>query len=231
MAKLLSIIILVLAIVLFPPAALAVISNNAVPGDTTYPIKRILEDGIYAIASLNPTTKAWFAAARSDRRFKEVEVLATSGKQASQTLNELVEQTQVAASQLEQVKDPAEKEKLKQQLVESIKKYDQGLKQISSSRESNGQQIAQVPSAQNTQPSISTNNPVPQATPGLAISHRPIPTNTPLCLLVYQLDLLCQHLDLRKLLLQYQLLFLLRPQLQLLFQHPDLLQFQYYLLL
>jgi len=37
--KLLSIICLVLAIVLFPPAALALVSNNAVPGDATYPIK------------------------------------------------------------------------------------------------------------------------------------------------------------------------------------------------
>ena len=39
MIKLLSIICLVLAIVLFPPAALALVSNNAVPGDATYPIK------------------------------------------------------------------------------------------------------------------------------------------------------------------------------------------------
>ena len=59
MIKLLSIICLVLAIVLFPPAALALVSNNAVPGDATYPIKRALEVAIQptpvAVSSSAPT--------------------------------------------------------------------------------------------------------------------------------------------------------------------------------
>ena len=61
MIRLLSIITLILSIVLFPPASLALISNNAVPGDSIYPIKRFLEDGIYAVASITPGTKAWFS--------------------------------------------------------------------------------------------------------------------------------------------------------------------------
>ncbi len=131
MTKLLSILSLILAIVLFPPAALALISNNAIPGDSTYPIKRSLEDIIYAAASVNPTTKAWFAGARSDRRYQEVTVLIAQGKEAKSTLNELVEQTQIAATQINQVSDPAQKEKLVSQLTDSITKYDQGLAQIS----------------------------------------------------------------------------------------------------
>lgn len=130
MVKLLSTISLILALVLFPPAALALVSNNAVPGDVTYPIKRSLEDIIFAIASINPTARAWFAKARSDRRFKEVEVLITQGKQAGNTLNELVEQTQVAASQIAQVTDQAQRTELIEQLSGSIEKYDQGLKQF-----------------------------------------------------------------------------------------------------
>ena len=130
MARLLGIISLILAIVLFPPAALAVMSNNAVPGDATYPIKRGLEDVIYAVASLTPTTKAWFAAARSDRRFQEVTVLITQGKQAQETLNELVVQTDIAAGQINQITDQKQKEQLINQLSQSIEKYDQGLQQL-----------------------------------------------------------------------------------------------------
>ncbi len=173
MVKLLGIISLILAIVLFPPAALALISNNAVPGDSTYPIKRVLEDGIFAVASLNPVTKAWFAAARSDRRFKEYTVLVTKGKKGEETLNELVEQTQIAATQLNQVKDPVEKEKLKQQLVESIKKYDQGLSQIASNNSNRQPVSAESIQTGNTQSST------PQETPQPVSSDKPLASAIP----------------------------------------------------
>ncbi|OGE19249.1 hypothetical protein A2871_00130 [Candidatus Daviesbacteria bacterium RIFCSPHIGHO2_01_FULL_41_23] len=130
MIKLLSTLALVFAIVLFPPAVLAVVSNNAVPGDLTYPIKRGLEDIIYAAFSVNRITKTWFAGARSDRRYQEVTVLATKGGKIKQTLQDLVEQTQVTADQISQVTDPVEKEKLINQLSDSIAKYDAGLAQI-----------------------------------------------------------------------------------------------------
>lgn len=191
MGKLLGIIILVLSLVLFPPAALAVVSNNAVPGDATYPIKRGLEDVIFAVASLSPTTKAWFAAARSDRRFQEVTVLIAQGKQASNTLNELVEQTQIAASQIDQVKDPVQKEKLISQLSESIAKYDAGLSQISAKEQQVKPQPTAVPqsSAIVPQPSPTSSllpvrpgvSPIPQPT---AIQSTPVPTPVPAAVLL-----------------------------------------------
>lgn len=192
MVRLLSIISLVLALVLFPPAALALVSNNAVPGDATYPIKRILEDGIFAVASLNPTTKAWFAAARSDRRFKEFTTLVAQGKKSGETLNELVEQTQVAASQIAQVKDEGQKEKLIQQLSDSIKKYDQGLQQASSPVPANPAPAVQatpipqattVPVPQPKQTSLPVVQPTtksaPTPQPTLAPTAVPIPIPTP----------------------------------------------------
>lgn len=160
MAKLFSIASLILALVFFPPAVLAVVSNNAVPGDSTYPIKRGLEDVIYAVASLNPNTKALFAKARSDRRFQEVTVLLTQKKEAKKTLNELVEQTQIAANQISKVSDPVEKEKLINQLSGSITQYDTGLSQIS--------QTGQIPQTAQPTPgspvstSIPTSSPKPQ---------------------------------------------------------------------
>ncbi|MCL4366500.1 DUF5667 domain-containing protein [Patescibacteria group bacterium] len=164
MTKLLSIITLVLALVLFPPAALAVVSNNAVPGDSTYPIKRGLEDVIYAVASLNPNTKALFAKARSDRRFQEITTLLTQGKDASKTLNELVEQTRAAANQIDQVSDLTQRAKLTSQLSDSITKYDQGLSQVSQLRPQASPAV---------QPSVLTQTPAPA--PLIVLSPRPDP--------------------------------------------------------
>lgn len=179
MVKLLSIITLVLAIVLFPPAALAVISNNAVPGDVTYPIKRALEDGIFAVASLHPTTKAWFSAARSDRRYKEFTTLVSSGKAGGESLNELVEQTQVAADQIAKIDNQAQRQQLVQQLSESIQKYDKGLEKLSP------QQIAQVPTQEAptqeepTDVPQSTTTPIPTVIPTTQPTARPTTTPSP----------------------------------------------------
>lgn len=131
MVKIISILVLVLTVILFPPAALALISNNAVPGDATYPIKRTLEDGIFAVVSLNSVTKAWFAKARSDRRFKEITILADQDKDVSKTLNELIDQTDAAAKDITKIEGGFQKKRLLDQLSQSIQKYDKGLQEIS----------------------------------------------------------------------------------------------------
>lgn len=127
MAKILTVLSLVFALLLFPPATMAIISQNAVPGDSTYPIKRKLEDGILLFASITPTTKAWFSLERSNRRYKEAAILLNKGDLATQTLNELVDQTTIAAQEITQVQSVAKKEELINQLSQSIKQYDQGL--------------------------------------------------------------------------------------------------------
>lgn len=166
MGRLVGIVLLILVIALFPPATLAVVSNNAVPGDATYPIKRGLEDIIFAMASVNPAMRAWFAAARSDRRFQEVTLLLAQGKQAGDTLNELVKQAQIAANQIDQVSDPAQKATLLSQLSDSIDKYDAGLAQMSQTYEplddagaqvaidQTWQQLAVTPATVTPQPSV-----------------------------------------------------------------------------
>ncbi len=175
MIKLLSIISIILAIILFPPATLALVSNNAVPGDLTYPIKRTLENGIYAVASLNPTTKAWFAAARSDRRFQEFSALIGQGKFETNTLNELVAQTDIAASEIKKIDDPVKKQQLIAQLSESIKKYDQGLSDTSQKL----QPAAPTFSPQPTSSPISTMPQSPSPMPMLTEPAKPSPTPSP----------------------------------------------------
>lgn len=168
-----TVLTLILSILLFPPAALALISNNAVPGDATYPIKRFLEDRIYDVASLNPTTKAWFSAARSDRRFKEFSTLIAQGKSASDTLNELVSQTDIAANELAKVEDPVRKQELVSQLSQFIDKYSQKLDEVSIGSQPPSSTTTPIPTVVSPAPSGSTLTPQPSETP------RPVPSPTP----------------------------------------------------
>lgn len=198
MARLLIIISLVLVLLLFPPAALALISNNAVPGDTTYPIKRSLENIIYSVVSINSVSKAWFSSARSDRRFQEVDVLLSSGKQATQTLDELVEQTQSTADWINRISDQNQKTQLINDLSKSIEKYDAGLEKLSTPKPSQATthpivqptlrpitrptiQPTTRPTTQSTPIGIprSTSTPRPTIIPTSTPTHRPTPSPTP----------------------------------------------------
>ena len=145
-------------VVLFPPSVLALVSNNAVPGDPTYPIKRALENLVVSITSVNPSTRAWFSATRSYRRFEEARVLITRGKEAGNTLDELIQQTETAAGQISEVSDEAQKQKLSLQLTESIQKYDKGLEQLSSASVITPQSSS-VPVPQASSPTVSTPSP------------------------------------------------------------------------
>lgn len=184
MGRILTILSLSLAVLLFPPAVLAIISQNAIPGDSTYLVKRKLEDGILLFASITPTTKAWFSIERSSRRYKEATTLLSHGDVASNTLNELVDQTTIAAKQISQVQNVAKKQELINQLSNSIKQYDQGLSNIQPSAIS---PIATTPTNPPTPvPTIvpiatSTPTPTPTPTPSVSPSVTPsiIPTTAP----------------------------------------------------
>jgi len=172
---------IILTIVLFPPALLAVISNNAVPGDSTYPIKRSLENIIVLAASINPNTKAAFSQTRSNTRYKEFSSLIAQGKQTSGTLNELVDQTDLAVSQLSQVTDPVEKAKLIAQLSVSIEKYDAGLQEVSSAQpEPDATNLADSSLPSNDEVQETVENVQPTPTPVItAISRRETTTPQP----------------------------------------------------
>ncbi len=126
MIKLLSTIILILVIVLFPPAALAFVSQNAIPGDKIYPIKRGLEDVILKMASVNPNTQAWFSVNVSNRRFDESKALLLQGKDAEMSLNDLVTSTNIAASEINNL-DSGKKTQLAADLTTSIGQYQTSL--------------------------------------------------------------------------------------------------------
>lgn len=195
MARLLAILTLILSIVLFPPAVLALISNNAVPGDAAYPIKRGLEEVILKIASVHPTTKTWFSIERSGRRFEEAVVLLAAGKEgADNSLDELILQTEAVSREIAKVQDPVKKQELKVKLSAEIKKYDEGLEKVkqeiavstpvpaatATSRATATPRVSSRPSA--TPRATSTPTPIqsgPTPTPVPTPSPEPTPVSTP----------------------------------------------------
>lgn len=142
---------LILAVLLFPPAALAFISQNAIPGDRTYGIKRKLEDGIILVAGLTPTTKAWFSVAVSQRRFKEATALLKKGENAKTSLNESVVQSNMAVDEINQINDKSRKKNLAVQMLRQMQDYDLSLANEEQSLISNSSQ-------QSTQPQSKSSN-------------------------------------------------------------------------
>lgn len=190
MAKLLSLLILVAMFVLLIPTGLVLASQNAVPGDTAYPIKRKMEDVIVNIASLHPTTKAYFRVDLTNRRLDESIKLV--GRQdsvlADKTLYEYAAQTNEAVKEIMQIQDQktrrevakkmlaeldAQKKKLDQLKVEQSKT---GLSPTNATPSPSGPTptpvLVQVPQRQGTQVVII----VVTATPTLI---PPTPTPTP----------------------------------------------------
>lgn len=177
MFKILSNLILVLMVILVLPVGLIMVSQDAVKGDFRYPVKRGLEGGILAIASLTPFTRAYFAVALTNRRYGEVALVIGKGNNAGNELDELVTQTSTAVSDINKISSSDQRAKLIADLSASIQKYDQGLAQAQ-------QEIASktIISDYQTAPSRGTSQtPAPVATTQSSpLTDRPTSTSPPI---------------------------------------------------
>ena len=163
MWSLLSKALIVLMIALFVPTGLVLASQDAVPGDRAYPVKRGLENVIVTLASLHPTTRAFFKTDMAGRRYKEAVALIRRGDQgSSQSLTELVAQTQAAATDISQISDPTAKQQLVDNLSKQIVQYKAGLSQLETTAlpVAPEQPIVQAP-VQPTQPPVQIAPPQP----------------------------------------------------------------------
>lgn len=152
MLGLLSKILAIVAIVLFVPTTLILASQNAVPGDSTYPVKRKMEDVITAVLSLNPVTKTYFKTDLSKRRFKEAVALLSRGdKNSTASLSELVSQTQSATSSINEISDAGFQKRFTDDLIKQIDDYNKSLSQIEQVKKTQTTAIAKTSTAtQNT---------------------------------------------------------------------------------
>ena len=175
MFKVLSIIILVFFIALLPPAALAFVSQDAIPGDSLYPVKRKLEDGIILLVSLNSTSRAWFSASLAQRRFDESTGLLAKNDnvKAVGSLQELVSQTTLTVQDIKKVQNKNTRKQLAKALVKSIDQYNISLTQTKNQLSQTSNQNSKVTPDSN--PSTPTASATEEPT---TIDVTPIPTSS-----------------------------------------------------
>lgn len=172
MARLLTIFTIVFALILFPPAVLAYVSQNAVPGDRLYPVKRKLEDIILAVASINPITKAYFSTSQSAIRFREAATLISKGVSSKASLGELVTQTNVAVSEIQKVENSEVRAQLVHKLSSQIESYNQELKEANTKENAKDNPSSTQPT---NPPAVDSPTPAPARTNPL-----PTPTQAPI---------------------------------------------------
>ncbi len=157
----------VILAVFAPITVLILLSQNSLPGDFFYPVKRGMEGAILAGASLNPTTKALFSSNLADTRFTEANKLLLTRADTG-SLTDFVDEVASTQQQINALTDLTQKAQMQQQLDTKINQYQTEL------RQTQVQLTGQNPSSnqvQNTTGSVQNNpqNPSPtivQQTPG-----------------------------------------------------------------
>lgn len=181
MIKVFSLLAAILFFILLPPAILAFASQDALPGDRLYPFKRGLESGILTIASLHPTSKAWFSLDYTDRRFTEAKRLINRGValEIKNSLNDLVMQTSQVATEIQTIENQEQKRQLIAELSKSINEYKEGLTQVKQGVQTANVNPTSPPSSTppQPQPSLTTFSPTPSATP---LAYNPPTPSSPL---------------------------------------------------
>lgn len=174
---------------LAPLTVLIFLSQNSIPGDFFYPVKRGLEGVILAAASVSPSTRAAFRTDLTTRRFDEAEKLLLASSSVN-GLKDFVTEIQAAQTEVSAISDPVKKQELQQKIQTSIAEYKKRLDavkaQLVAQEEVNQLAFAtssQIePTSKPGQPAIPTNTPVPipTSTKPLMPSKPPTPTATPI---------------------------------------------------
>lgn len=149
---------------LLPVTVLILLSQNTIPGDLFYPIKRSMENVILAAASVSPSTKVAFRTDLTQRRFSEAQQLLVS-KGDTAAYNDFV--TEVSSAQLDSsaLSNPKDKLESSDKLIAKIDEYQTQLTQVQN----------QVQIAQATQPGQQTQ---PTSTPLTSFNPQQSPLQT-----------------------------------------------------
>lgn len=133
---------------LFAPLTLLILlSQNTVPGDLFYPVKRGLEGIVLAAASASPATRVAFRTDLTERRFKEAEKLLLA-KADTSALNSFITEVQSTQAEIDALSNLLEKEKTTEKLIAKIDDYQVKLTQLQAQTQSS----PQITQAQTVQP-------------------------------------------------------------------------------
>lgn len=146
--------------ILTPAFFVAFLSQNSLPGDFLYPVKRGIEGTLLTIASANPTTKAFFHTDLTERRFTEAEKLLLSQANTA-PLEDFVAQIQSTEVAIDNVSDPVKQEELTEKVIAQIDSYQTKLTNTAAKIQSNPAPFAQAPSPSPAQSQVVTATPTP----------------------------------------------------------------------
>ena len=161
---------------LLPITVLIFLSQDSIPGDLFYPVKRSLENVILAAASVNPATRAAFRTDLTEARFKEAQSLVISKANAS-GLTTFIDEVQSARLEVVSLKSDTEREKAEEKLAVKIQEYQNGLSTLEAKTEQNiiAYQFQETPSPTTVPPTSAPN--LPSVTPTFTPTPTLIPTS------------------------------------------------------
>lgn len=126
----------VVLIIFLPITVLILISQDSVPGDLFYPVKRGLENAILAAASVNPATRAAFKTDLTEVRFKEAAKLLIA-KADTAGLSDFITSVETTQEEVGNLSNEEAKRKLKDKLIAKIDEYQTKLTQAQSQVQNN----------------------------------------------------------------------------------------------
>lgn len=131
---------------LLPVSTLAFLSQNAVPGDLFYPVKRGLENVVLVASSVHPATKVAFRTDLTEQRFKEAENLLVIQGQTT-ALTDFVAEFQIIEEELAQISSLEDKQELSDKLIAKIDGYETKLAAVQTQIEQQPVQSEPLPTS------------------------------------------------------------------------------------
>lgn len=164
---------------LLPITVLIFLSQDSIPGDFFYPVKRSMENVILAAASVNPATRAAFTTDLTATRFKEAQSLVISKANAS-GLSTFVDEVQAAQVEVSHLQNPTEKANAEEKLAIKIDQYQNSLDtlQVKTQQTIIAYQSQEILTPTTIPPTSSPN--LPSVTPTFTPAPTLIPTSTPI---------------------------------------------------
>lgn len=157
-----------------PFTVLVLLSQDSVPGDLFYPVKRGLENVVLAAASVNPATRVAFRTNLTETRFKEAQSLVLS-KSNTSGLSSFIDEVQGTQLEVTNLSSDTERKTAEEKLISKIEEYQNGLSILQAKTEQN------IPLTPTSIPPSPTPTAISSPTPRIISNQSfPQPSSTPI---------------------------------------------------
>lgn len=157
-----------------PFTVLIFLSQDSVPGDLFYPVKRGLENVVLAAASVNPATRVAFRTNLTETRFKEAQSLVLS-KSNTSGLSSFIDEVQGTQLEVTNLPSDTERKTAEEKLISKIEEYQNGLSILQAKTEQN------IPLTPTSIPPSPTPTAISSPTPRIISNQSfPQPSSTPI---------------------------------------------------